>query len=324
MKRKDNRFLRKVADLYYHDELSQDAIAAKLNISRTTVSRALSTAKKAGYIKVILDFPGESSIDLEKQLEETYGIKEAAVAMIHEPEEAISEVSITAAKYLARVLKNDMIIGLTWGRTMKYFIDAFEKERLGKTLKIKGVQVIPFLGTNSPSEDADEFLRFTYSSLLSSKLSELIRGINYSLPAPMYVQNPELKRLLIKEPEIANTLEKAKQCHVAIFSIGELGPRSAIGCLSSEKTHALEELQKKGGIGEIMGRVFDQNGKTIESPFNDRLIGLTLEDLKKIPSRVAIISEPHKVPATKVALEQGLINVLITDSICAELLLADN
>lgn len=50
MKRRDERFLMKVADMYYRDELSQDIIASKLNISRTTVSRALTSAKQAGYI----------------------------------------------------------------------------------------------------------------------------------------------------------------------------------------------------------------------------------------------------------------------------------
>lgn len=321
MKRKDERFLMKVADMYYRDELSQDLIAAKLNISRTTVSRALTSAKKAGYIKVVFDFPTESSVEIEKELEKKYRIKEAGVALTDENTDIIYEVSKTAARYLARVLKNNLIIGLTWGTTMKHWIDAFATEHLGKTIKAKGVQVVPFLGTNSPTSKANDYLRLTYSSLLSSNLSEQIRGINYSLPAPMYVNNPELKQLLLQEPEIAMTLQKAKSCHIAFFSIGDLSERSAIGCLAKEKAHMLKELKKAGGVGEIMGRVFDRNGNTIDSEFNERIIGISLKDLKKIPTRVAIIYDDYKTEATKVALETGLVNVLITsDQIATQLL----
>ena len=323
MKRKDDRFLMKVADMYYNDGLSQEIIADKLNVSRTTISRALTRAKKAGYIKIILDFPSVSSVDIEKQLEQKYHIQEAAVALTDQTDDPVYEVAKTAARYLARVLKSDMIIGLTWGRTMKQLIDAFEKEQLGKTLKIKGVQVVPFLGTNAPAAEEYDIIRLTYSSLLSSKLSELIRGINYSLPAPMYVQNPELKKLLLQEPEIARTLEKARQCQVALFSIGDLSDQSAIGCLSDSVSETLQDLKEKGGIGETLGRVFDKNGNTVESGFNDRIIGLSLDDLKKIPNRVCIIYDDYKVPAVKTALKTGLVNVLITDDNIAEQLLLD-
>ncbi len=36
----------RVADMYYQQEMLQDEIAKKLNVSRTTVSRALTKAKK--------------------------------------------------------------------------------------------------------------------------------------------------------------------------------------------------------------------------------------------------------------------------------------
>jgi deoxyribonucleoside regulator len=321
MKQKDERFLMRVADMYYNDELSQEIIASRFKVSRTTISRALSSAKKAGYIKIVLDFPSESSVTIEKQLEETYPLQEACVALTDQTSDPVYEVSKTAARYLARILKNDMTIGLTWGRTMKEMIDAFEKEQLGKSLKIKGVQVVPFLGNSTPAAEEYAFLRLTYSSLLSSKLAELIRGINYSLPAPMYVSNLELKKLLLLEPEIARTFEKAKQSQVALFSISDLSDRSAVGGLSDDVTKTLEDLRQKGGVGEILGRVFDANCNTIQSEFNDHIIGLSLEDLKKIQTRVCILYDDYKVEAAKIALKNGLINVLITDSHCAEKLL---
>ena len=79
MSKNDERFLMKVVDMYYKEEMSQEKIAKKLDVSRTTISRALAKAKKDGFVKIIIDFPAENSIELEKELEEKYQMKEVIV-----------------------------------------------------------------------------------------------------------------------------------------------------------------------------------------------------------------------------------------------------
>ena len=76
MTKSDERFLLRVADMYYQQQMLQDEIAKKLNVSRTTISRALTRAKKEGYIKIIIDFPYENEVELEKELEKKYALKE--------------------------------------------------------------------------------------------------------------------------------------------------------------------------------------------------------------------------------------------------------
>lgn len=321
MKQKDEHFLLRVADLYYYQNLSQDVIATKLNVSRATISRALSLAKKEGYVKVMIDFPSDSLIDIEKELEEKYHIQEVSVTHNNPEKDVIEEVSNVAARYLARILKHDMVFGLTWGTTMKFMVDAFERQKLGKSLKVKGVKVVPFLGNNAPANEEYDFLRLTYSSLLTSKLAELVRGIAYSLPAPMYVKSLELKKLLLQEPEITRTLEKAKECQAAFFSVGDLSDCSAISSLSDTMANSLLNLRKQGGVGETLGRVFNCDGEAIKSEFDEHLIGLSLEDLKKIPTKVCIVYDEYKLEATKAALKGGLIDVLILDELCAKKLL---
>ena len=46
MTKNDKRFLVRVADMYYQQEMLQDEIAKKLNVSRTTISRELTKAKR--------------------------------------------------------------------------------------------------------------------------------------------------------------------------------------------------------------------------------------------------------------------------------------
>ena len=63
MSKNDERFLMKVVDFYYKEEMSQEQIAKRLNVSRTTISRALTKAKNEGYVKIIINIPAERKME---------------------------------------------------------------------------------------------------------------------------------------------------------------------------------------------------------------------------------------------------------------------
>ena len=63
----EEHLLIKVAEYYFTNNMTQQQIANKLNISRVKVSRVLSKAKKIGLIKVRIKYPVNSHIQLEKK-----------------------------------------------------------------------------------------------------------------------------------------------------------------------------------------------------------------------------------------------------------------
>jgi len=314
----DERFLMRVVDMYYQQEMLQDEIAKKLNVSRTTVSRALSKAKKEGYIKIIIDFPVENMIELEKEMEKKFHLKEVIAVKVDDINNRDILVAREAAYYIARMIKNDMTIGIAWGYTMKKIIDAFDMYKVGSQIKAKNIEVVPLLGTMTPETADNSDLRLSYASLLSSKLAEMVNGISYHFAAPMYVKDIDTKKMLLEEPQIKNVMQKAKNCHAGIFGIGALVQNSSIAILEKDM---ILKLSKKNGVGEILGRVFDEYGNTVESEWNDRMIGLTLEQAKNIPIRVGVAFGEEKVKAIKTAISTNIINVLITDSVTAESIL---
>ena len=318
MAKSDERFLMRVVDMYYQQEMLQDEIAKKLNVSRTTVSRALSKAKKEGYIKIIIDFPAENMIELEKEMEKKFHLKEVIAVKVDDINNRDILVAREAAYYIARMIKNDMTIGIAWGYTMKKIIDAFDMYKVGSQIKAKNIEVVPLLGTMTPETADNSDLRLSYASLLSSKLAEMVNGISYHFAAPMYVKDIDTKKMLLEEPQIKNVMQKAKNCHAGIFGIGALVQNSSIAILEKDM---ILKLSKKNGVGEILGRVFDEYGNTVESEWNDRMIGLTLEQAKNIPIRVGVAFGEEKVKAIKTAISTNIINVLITDSVTAECIL---
>ena len=82
----------------------------------------------------------------------------------------------------------------------------------------------------------------------------------------------------------------------------------------------LDGLLRKGTVGDIALRYYDSDGRCIESDINDRIIGITLEQLKHAQGG-GRLRWTGKVAALRAALRGGLVNVLITDSVTADRLL---
>jgi DNA-binding transcriptional regulator LsrR (DeoR family) len=85
----------------------------------------------------------------------------------------------------------------------------------------------------------------------------------------------------------------------------------------------LDGLLRRGAVGDIALRYYDNSGECIESDINERIIGMTLEQIKQVPKVVGVSGGPQKVAAIRAALHGGIVNVLITDSVTAEKLLED-
>ena len=308
----------KVVDMYYKEEMSQDAISKKLNISRATVSRTLTRAKKEGIVKIQINYPSENTIELEKNIEKKFGLKEVLIGVENESVSKDYAVALQASEYLARILKNNMKLGINWGRSMKNLVTTFEQEGYNKSINVKGVEIIPFLGTNNSFEEKSQSLRLTYSNFLAIKMAELLKCKNYNLSAPMIVSSQKVKDVIINEPDVSGVLKKAKTCDVALLGIGSIDKNSSLFVLMDDGEKMSDTIKQQGGIGEVIGRAYDENGNIIHSELDNRIIGVTLEELKQIPLKIGVGYGNQKVKAIKAALKGGLIDVLITDRETAE------
>lgn len=318
MSSKDERFMIKVIDMYYKEEMSQDAISKKLNISRATVSRTLTRAKKEGIVKIQINYPSENTIELEKNIEKEFGLKEVLIGVENESISKDYAVAIQASEYLARILKNNMKLGINWGRSMKNIVTTFEKEGYNKLVNVKGVEIVPFLGTNNSFDEKSQSLRLTYSNFLAIKMAELLKCKNYNLSAPMIVSSQKVKDVIINEPDVGGVLKKAKTCDVALLGIGSIDKDSSLFILMDDGEKMSDTIKQQGGIGEVIGRAYDKDGNIIHSELDNRIIGVTLEELKQIPLKIGVGYGNQKVEAIKAALKGGLIDVLITDKETAE------
>jgi DNA-binding transcriptional regulator LsrR (DeoR family) len=109
---------------------------------------------------------------------------------------------------------------------------------------------------------------------------------------------------------------------LAVVGIGAPTPDSVTmrdGSIISQAE--LDELLARGAVGDVALRYFDAEGRPVHSEIDDRIIGISLEQLRRGPRVVAVSGGPDKVSAIRAALRGRLIDVLVTDSVTASKLL---
>ena len=79
----------------------------------------------------------------------------------------------------------------------------------------------------------------------------------------------------------------------------------------------MDSLLAEGAAGDIVLRFFDVCGKKVASELDERVIGITLEELKNVNRVVGVSGGQGKQNAIRGALLGKFINVLITDNLTA-------
>lgn len=320
---RDDRFIYKVVEMYYRKGMSQLQIGKKLNVSRTTVFRALEKAKKEGYVQVVINRPQGLLISKEEELEKKYHLQEAIVVYKDEKDSLSvrEEIAYYLSDFLLRTLHNDMSIAVSRGKTLQQSVTFLEKDMRLKFQKYKNIRLLPLMGSTNYNPSNDFEYRFSYTDYLIERLANILNCDGYQLLAPLVVSSAEVKDILIKEKSIQEVLEMDKKADLAITGIGNLQKDSITmeDPMLDEKTK--NEILAKHGVGEIIGRILDADGHFIDTEFHNKLMALSPEDFKQIPVRVGVAGGMEKKEAILSVLKGEWINVLITDEEVANYLL---
>ena len=82
------------------------------------------------------------------------------------------------------------------------------------------------------------------------------------------------------------------------------------GCLTLAE---IARLRAQGAVGDVLGNYVDIDGNHIASPHSSRLIALSIDDLRRIDTVVAVVSGAEKPRAILGVLRAHVIDVLIVD-----------
>lgn len=80
----------------------------------------------------------------------------------------------------------------------------------------------------------------------------------------------------------------------------------------------LNNLIKQDAVGDMNLRFFNSEGVLVDSSLDQRVIGLTLDEIQKIELVVGVAGGSAKIPAVRGALAGNLVDVLVTDQMTAQ------
>ena len=115
-------------------------------------------------------------------------------------------------------------------------------------------------------------------------------------------------------PSIGDVMKSWKELDLALVGIGSLEPspllrQSGNALTASEQ----DQLRGAGAVGDVCLRFFDADGRSTETPLDQRVLSITPADLMKVPRRVGVAGGASKYRAIRAALRGGWVNVLVTD-----------
>ena len=298
------------AKLYYLLDYTQNEIAKKLGVSRPTVSRMLQTAKKEGIVQIKIRDMEENVDTLEVALEKKYKLKKAVVAPVPQYEDHIikTTIGLKAAEYLDTIVKDDDIIGVTWGTTLYHVAVELKKK------SVNNVRIVQLKGGISHSETN------TYVSEILYLFGKAFHTTPLHLPLPAIVDQVVVKQAMMADRHIKSIIDTGKEANIALFTCGPVKSESLLFKLGYFTDEDLEMLYSKA-VGDICSRFFDQEGQICNDSLNERTLGIDLSELKEKEYSILVAGGNQKVDSIHAALKGEFANVLITDQYTARFVL---
>jgi len=196
-------------------------------------------------------------------------------------------------------------------RGPQYQVDAMHPSRVGVNSKV--LQILGGLGNPGAQ---------THATHLTQRLAELVGGLPILLPAPGITTSPDAKRVLMRETYVRLATSMFDSLDLALVGIGAVEPsRLLVSSGNVFSPQELKSLQKLGAVGDICLQFFDAEGAPVRTALSERVIGISLQQLKKSKRVVGVAGGKRKTNAILGALNGRWIDVLITDRWTANALL---
>ncbi len=294
----------------YHDEhLTQEQIAERFGISRSTVSRALAEAERLGIVRVVITEPLPEALRLENALSERYGVS-AVVGISNDGDDQRQAAGRAAARTLETlVLQDDITIAMGWGRTLAAMLPFIQPR------KTRRVSIVGAIGHSLSSDSAPSV---SVVQEIGSKFGAEVEWV----PAPLYSVGREVTRALVSNVAVARVLDRARNADIIFASIGQAelsNPLVAKGMLTPE---AMQTILDRGAVGDILANFYDSEGNEVTIPEFEP-VGLRLNDVRSAKRVIGVAAGLERIPAIKTSLRAGHISELVLDDKTAEALLTD-
>lgn len=300
------KLLTQISKLYYYGHMTQQEIADTLQITRSKVARLLLEAVNLGIVTVTVRDPYFSPKDAAVLLKNHFRLEHVTIVpSCGKLDDTKTNIGKAASDLLNSKLFDGMKIGISWGSTVGAFVSAFRTNRSWPQACV--VQLVGGMYSQALHMDGREQAR-TLASKLKCRFSVL--------ELPMLVHNPQLRELILQEPETIAHYNLMRNLDIAFVGVGSSNYKESI----IYKAQYIDENEAKDlyatGLCDICGHQISMDGHEPKN-LSDRLIGISLEDLAKTPLTIGLCAGSDRTASIISAVRCGYLKGLIIDEIAA-------
>ncbi len=295
--------------LYYVDQLNQSEVAKELGVSRASVVNYLQEARDKGIVSIKFDEKAIEHTVLSQELKQSYGLEGCTVIPRGPESHQLSDrLGEAAARTLYTMLEPNDVVGVAWGKTVLSVAQSIQRS------SVHNLTVVQVVGSIQGTFDFSPEL---CTSVMANQLNA--RCMNFLAPAVL--SHNQLRNDLLQEEVIQSQFDAIRSSRIILFGIGDIAPESTVSRSGFIDETLMSRYKAQGAVGTIIGRMLDENGAQIYTEMDERMIGVTLEEIKPIPCRLAVAGGVHKIEAIHATLKGGYVTHLVTDYETASALL---
>lgn len=292
----------RAAWLHYAGGLTQSEVAKRLGLTSLKAHRLITKANQEGLVKVYIDGEVSECVALEDDLSSRYGLDYCEVVPDFDGEDLpLKALGIAGAQFLKREIERgeDTLIGVGHGRTLAACVEYLPRISAEKT------RFVSLLGglTRKFSANPHDVIH---------RLAERTGAEAYVMPVPMFANTVEDRTVLLGQKGISEVFDLGKAADLLIAGIGTAEREASLVATGMIEKGEMEEIRRKGGVGELLGHFFDDTGKAVETTLSNRALALAREDISN-RRIVAVAGGKVKVRAIKSVLEGRYLKGLVTD-----------
>jgi DNA-binding transcriptional regulator LsrR (DeoR family) len=299
-----------VAQLYYIKNLSQHEIAQQLGVSRSLIALYLKRAREQNIVSVEIINPLDRCEDLALLLQKRTGISKVNVVQSSlNPALTLRAVGASVARYLENLVQDGNLVGLGWGRTIMEVVNQLAPSNP------RQIEVIPLLGESSNTGSYTEMNQMVLQAARS------FGGQPYFLLVPMVVETKELRIAILRDEAARMVTERWEKLDIACFGIGSLPPAQGQILYIGEEN--IRRFLEDEAVGDICARYYNLRGELIDSPINERLLGIQPRQLHNARIRIVAATGTDKAKAVLGGIRTDLITDLFIDDVLGRAILVE-
>jgi DNA-binding transcriptional regulator LsrR (DeoR family) len=271
----------------------------------------VSHAMSEGLIHVRLEHKIGACLRLADELTRRFGLGHCRVApslgVGADPSRAIAAPAAALLEtFLARA--DPMIVALGAGRALRAMVEELTSQDCARH------KVVSLIGNIAPDGSASFFD-------VIMRIADKLSAPHYPMPVPVFSETADERALFHALRPVQEVVRLAQNADVAFVGVGQMGNDAPLLKDGFVTAAQLAEMQALGATGEVVGGVFDAQGRYIETDVTKRMGGVRIEPGRIAPV-IAVAAGVGKVSAIRAALTGKLVNGLITDEPTAAAILA--